>query len=247
MYSHAMRPAAPGVAPYVLIACLLFLPATAILSACSRIPTGGKAVRTTVRGGNVTKETVVSIVTPVTSRGSLLPTYAVASRERGDCGKLSPVVSGATVPVYECAVVSEPSYISTYLACWYLSSGRDGYHIAVCIDAPWSSSVHEVVTKLLPNMSYSSDGFTSRDYPWAVELASGAHCIGNSLPEIPVSNMTLSYVCGNGKTGLFGPAQTRTQEWTFVSAVEGQDHVWTIGPTVPVRQAWYGGPIKGFS
>jgi hypothetical protein len=155
---------------------------------------------------------------PVTSQGA-------ASCESGSD-------SVGNVEVYRCFAGT-----GIYDPCWVDAAGG-----VLCMASPWATSVvHLAVPDVPPGVDIASPDL---DYPWGVELTSGARCVAVQGAHDSFDGKTIDYGCTGGSPSglslLRGVTRT-TPYWTYQTVVYGGSNK-VAGPQAAVAKAWFAGP-----
>jgi Domain of unknown function (DUF4232) len=136
------------------------------------------------------------------------------------------------VEVYRCTandIIYDP--------CWADSMGG-----ALCMQQPWATSVVHLAALSIP--SGVDVATTDLDYPWGVELTSGARCLAEQGAHAVFDTRTVDYDCTGGPIHgleLLRRVNRFTPYWTYRTAIyNGSSQV--AGPTVSVATAWFAGP-----
>jgi Protein of unknown function (DUF4232) len=180
------------------------------------------------RNDSATSGTRVVYAAPVDFLGHPVG-LPIAATVSGEC-QLSGVT--LTVEVYWCYAEG-----ADYDPCWPDSDGG-----LLCLSAPWATSVTRIVT---PGITRSGAvATTDFDWPWGVELTSGAQCIGLRTGRDSFGSQTIEYDCTGGPTPglqLLHSLDRTTHQWTYQTVIRhGRDLV--AGPMVTVTSAWFAGP-----
>ena len=227
-----MRKAIP---PIVLVLAL-------VLSACGEGPRAASRKEATTTTG-MPSTTSAPATTTTTSEAGTRVAYAapvdalgkstglpVSSQASASCESGSDSVGN--VEVYRCFAGN-----GIYDPCWADSAGG-----VLCMESPWATSVvHLVLSGVPPGVDVTTPDL---DYPWGVQLTSGAQCLAVQGAHDNFDGKVIDYGCTGGSVSglslLRGVSRT-TPYWTYQTVVyNGSNQV--TGPQVTVTTAWFAGP-----
>lgn len=174
--------------------------------------------------------TRVAYGAPVNITGQPLPAITVSTATRGSCNFGSDVI--VDVEVYRCF-----SGNGVYDPCWADTAGG-----VLCMPAPWSTTAVNIPTSgIAPGVDVQA---TELDFPWAVDLTSGARCVAVQGAHGTYQGKAIDFGCTGGPIpglSLLRGIDRSGPNWTYQSiVVSGSTMV--AGPTVSVATAWYAGP-----
>lgn len=167
---------------------------------------------------------------PVDMAGHPIGGLPVGSQVSGACESGSDSI--ADVEVYRCGA---GNYV--YDPCWADSAGG-----VLCMESPWDTSVvHMAVPGIPPGVNVAS---TDLDYPWGVQLTSGARCMALQGAHDTFRSKTIDYACSGGSVSglyLLRGVNRSTQYWTYQTVINSGSNQ-AAGPVVSVATAWFAGP-----
>lgn len=174
--------------------------------------------------------TRVSYAAPVDMLGHPVPGLSVAAAVSGSCESGSDSIGN--VEVYRCIAGN-----SIYDPCWADAAGG-----VLCMETPWVTSVqHLSAAGVTSGVNVTT---TDLDYPWGVELTSGARCVAAQGAHDTFESKTIDYYCsGGGQSGLslLRGVNRSTPYWTYQTVVHNGSSA-AAGPAVSVVSAWFAGP-----
>jgi hypothetical protein len=151
----------------------------------------------------------------------------------GTCEPGSDAVSNA--PVYRCFAKN-----GIYDPCWAVASSQMPTASVACW-APWSTTVVEIATPGLTSSPYEA---TNLDYPWAVQLTSGQHCIAMQGAHGEADGQVINYGCGStiGGLQLLGTPDRSAPLWKFEGVSDNGNGGYSSPRTVNVDVAFFARP-----
>jgi hypothetical protein len=130
-----------------------------------------------------------------------------------------------------------------YDPCW-TDSTDPATPAALCLEQPWDTQATQLTLSqggLPPFLQAPAP--LDLDFPWGVQLSSGAHCLAVQGSHDDDNGTIVDYSCDrNGQVLLRGVDRTQPQ-WTYSSAYfNASTDDYASGPTVRVTEAWYAIP-----
>jgi len=169
--------------------------------------------------------TVITTYSPFDASGVLRHSLRATPAFGGACVTGSFVVPGDTV--YRCFsgdLIRDPCYLDQ------VQSSPDR-SVVVCVDSPWAAAAVRLrVTGGLDNASAARPGGP----PWALQLASHAHCVWIEGVSGFARGRRITYRCGNGRL-LLGSPDRRRQTWQ-ITQIKGPTDA--APRRVAVARAW---------
>ena len=155
-------------------------------------------------GAQAGTHTTATVYEAFSYHGVIVPHVRVSS---GYCWTQSDVTPRADA--WRCFIantINDPCFSSTL-----------AYGVVVC-PTPWNDQGVEIrLTRALPKPLTHGRPSTALQ-PWALQLASGAHCLLASGASSVVQGKRLNYFCGaSAKYGLWGLPDRSTQPWTILT------------------------------
>ena len=170
--------------------------------------------------------TVVTKYSPFDADGVLRHSLRATPAFGGACVTGSFMVPGAAV--YRCFaadIIRDPCYLDDVQSTHERS-------VVVCVESPWAAvAVRLRVVGDLDNASGAAPGGA----PWALRLASRAHCVWVSGVSGFVRGRRISYRCGNGRL-LLGSPDRRRGTWRITQVTGPTD---AAPRRVAITQAWH--------
>jgi hypothetical protein len=173
-------------------------------------------------GAEAGTHTTATVYRAFSYHGVIVPHVLVSS---GYCWTQSNVTQRADA--WRCIIgnaISDPCFSSAL-----------AYGVVVC-PTPWNDRGVEIrLTKPLPKALTHSEP-SSALQPWALQLASGAHCLLASGASNVVQGKRLNYFChASAKYGLWGVPDRSTQPWTILI---GPFAAKTLTKRAAIAHAW---------
>lgn len=201
------------------------LPAPTTQTTAETTPTVAPVTTATPSSG-----TRILYAAPVDVGGHPRPGLPVSSNVSGHCESGSDSIGN--VEVYRCGA---GDYI--YDPCWFDADGG-----VLCMASPWDTSVVHIAVPGIP--TGVNVGSTDLNYPWGVQLSSGARCLAVQGAHDQFESKTVDYSCTGGSiTGLslLRGVNRSTQYWNYQTVIYNGSNQ-AAGPVVSVASAWFAGP-----